>query len=116
MVSAVLNNLLKLSEVKVNTSKEFLYSTPVLKEVKSLMLELYHFESCPFCAKVRNKLEELDVSYISHPSRHGSKNREHLKSLVPEVQFPLIVDKEKNLVMVESDDICKYLEENYGTG
>jgi glutathione S-transferase len=78
------------------------------------MLELYHFESCPYCQKVRNKLEALDVSYVSHPSARGSKHRDYLKTLVPSVQFPLLVDKEKSLVMLESEDICQYLEKNYG--
>ena len=78
------------------------------------MLELYHFESCPYCQKVRRKLEELDVSYVSHPSALGSKKREFLAKLVPSVQFPLLVDKDKNIVMIESEEICKYLERNYG--
>jgi len=78
------------------------------------MLELYQFESCPYCQKVRNKLEELDLSYVSHPSRQGSKKREYLKKLVTEVQFPLLVDTDKNVVLIESDGICEYLEKNYG--
>ena len=78
------------------------------------MLELYHFESCPYCQKVRNKLEELDVSNVSHPSLQGSRNRERAKKLTAEVQFPLLVDTDRNVVMIESDDICKYLEEHYG--
>ena len=78
------------------------------------MLELYHFESCPCCRKVREKLEALYLSYVSHPSAWGSQKREFLKKLMPEVQFPLIVDSDRGVVMVESEDICKYLEKNYG--
>jgi glutathione S-transferase len=78
------------------------------------MLELYHFESCPFCQKVRNKFEALDLSYVSHPSALGSKKRDYLKKITSNVQFPLLVDTDKNMVMVESDDICNYLEKNYG--
>ena len=77
------------------------------------MLELFHFESCPYCQKVRNKLEELGLDYMSHPSPTGSKNREFLKRFLPELQFPLLVDTEKNVFMFESDDICKYLEKTY---
>lgn len=85
------------------------------------MLELFHFEDCPYCQKVRRKLEELDVSYLSHPSPRGSIKREFLGRFVPELsatkfggQFPLLVDVEKNIFMFESEDICNYLEKTYG--
>ena len=78
------------------------------------MLELFHFESCPYCQKVREKLEELDVSYLSHPSPLGSRKREFLKRFLPDIQFPLLVDVEKNIFMFESGDICDYLEKIYG--
>ncbi len=78
------------------------------------MLELFHFEDCPYCRKVRRKLEELDLSYISHPSPRGSVKREFLNRFVGELQFPLLVDVEKNIFMLESEDICKYLEKMYG--
>ena len=92
------------------------------------MLELFHFEDCPYSQKVRRKLEELDLSYVSHPSPRGSIKREFLQRFVSEPsatkiggsaaqfggQFPLLVDVEKNIFMFESDDICKYLEKMYG--
>ena len=78
------------------------------------MLELFHFESCPYCQKVRRKLEELDLSYMSHPSPQGSVKRQFLKRFVPELQFPLLVDVEKDIFMFESEDICGYLEKTYG--
>jgi len=80
------------------------------------LLELFHFEDCPYCLKVRRKLEALDVSYTSHPSPRGSVKREFLKKFIPEdsIQFPLLVDVEKNIFMFESEDIIKYLEKTYG--
>ena len=59
-------------------------------------------------------MEELDLTYISHPSPRGSKNREVMRKYVSEIQVPLLVDSEKEVVMLESDDICEYLEKNYG--
>ncbi len=82
----------------------------------AIMLELFHFEDCPYSLKVRRKLEALDVSYTSHPSPRGSIKREFLKRFIPEeqLQFPLLVDVEKNIFMFESDEICEYLEKTYG--
>lgn len=76
------------------------------------MLELYHFEGCPFCRKVRMALEDLDVSYISHPCPPGSKNRDKLQELGGKQQVPFLVDGDTK--MYESDDIIAYLEEKYG--
>ncbi len=80
------------------------------------MLELFHFEDCPYCQKVRRVLEKLDVSYTSHPSPRGSIKREFLLKFLPEseLRFPLLVDVEKNVFMFESEDIIKYLEKNHG--
>ena len=78
------------------------------------MLELFHFEDCPYCQKVRRKLEVLDLTYVSHPSPRGSIKREFLSRFVPEPQFPLLVDVEKNIFMSESEGIIKYLEKTYG--
>ena len=44
-------------------------------------LELYEFESCPFCRKVRDVMSELDLCYISHPCPRGSANRKKVVAL-----------------------------------
>ena len=41
-------------------------------------LELYEFEACPYCRKVREVLCELDLDYLSHPVAHGSQRRKQL--------------------------------------
>lgn len=81
------------------------------------MLELYQKESCPYCAKVRKKMEELDIDYICRTSLKGSKKREILKKLGGQEMIPFLVDTSEpnNLVMMyESEDIIAYLEKKYG--
>ena len=36
------------------------------------LLELYDFEGCPYCRKVREALCELDLDYLQHPVGKGS--------------------------------------------
>src|SRR5947208_16734998 len=36
------------------------------------LLELYDFEGCPYCRKVREVLSELDLDYLEHPVARGS--------------------------------------------
>jgi len=80
------------------------------------MLELYQKESCPYCQKVRYKMTELDLDYICrNVSGSGSKKAELLTKLGGMVQVPFLVDTDKNVAMYESDDIIKYLEENYSS-
>src|SRR5690242_16755507 len=45
------------------------------------LLELYDFEACPYCRKVREALSELDLDYLAHPVAHGSPRRKTLKQL-----------------------------------
>ncbi len=80
------------------------------------MLELFQFEQCPYCQKVREKLTELDLDYICRNVPKGSDTRELLKKLGGQEQVPFLVDTGSSEVtmMYESDDIVEYLEENYG--
>jgi len=77
------------------------------------MLELYQFESCPYCAKVRAKLTELEIDYIARSAPPGSKQRETLQELGGQQQVPFLVDPEMGESLYESDDIIAYLEEHY---
>lgn len=79
------------------------------------MLELFQFEQCPYCQKVREKLTELDLDYICRNVPKGSGTRELLKDLGGKEQVPFLVDTTggETTKMYESDDIVDYLEENY---
>jgi len=86
------------------------------------MLELYQSEGCPHCAKVREKLSELGVSYVRHnprlPGDVGGDvtNKTTYDELVAggEDQIPYLVDTQQNVTMYESDKIVEYLDEYYG--
>ncbi len=77
------------------------------------MLELYQFESCPYCQRVREVLSELEVDYICRNVRYGTPKWEQFVELNPNGQVPFLVDKEKGIAMDESEAIIAYLEKNY---
>lgn len=80
-------------------------------------LELYHFEACPFCRKVREVLSELDLAYLSRPCPKGEgENRAFVRSKGGREQFPFLVDPNTGVEMFESEDIIDYLAETYGGG
>ncbi len=78
------------------------------------MLELYQKENCPFCKKVRDALNELELDFICRISKAGTKQREIMLKLGGQAQVPFLVDQERGVMMYESDDIVEYLQENYG--
>jgi len=77
------------------------------------MLELYQFESCPYCRRVRDKLSELEIDYICRNVQYGTPKWEEFTKLNPNEQVPYLVDLEKRVAMDESDRIIAYLEKEY---
>jgi glutaredoxin len=78
-------------------------------------LELYELEGCPYCAKVKRKLEDLELEYESHmvPRSHGE--RTEVKELSGQTGVPVLVDNDNGIEgMPESDDIVAYLDRTYG--
>ncbi|PIW37205.1 MAG: hypothetical protein COW24_01525 [Candidatus Kerfeldbacteria bacterium CG15_BIG_FIL_POST_REV_8_21_14_020_45_12] len=77
------------------------------------MLELYQYEGCPFCAKVRAVLSELELDYIIRNVPKGSTKRHFLQTLGGKQQVPFLVDQDNNTTLYESDDIISYLRLEY---
>jgi glutathione S-transferase len=79
-------------------------------------LELYDFEACPYCRRVREVLTELDLDYLARPVAHGSSRREELRRLGGKVQAPFLCDPNTDVELYESADIMDYLNRTYGAG
>jgi glutathione S-transferase len=80
------------------------------------LLELYDFEACPYCRKVREVLCELDLDYRAHPVARGSRHRAELEQRGGKVQAPYLVDPNTDAELYESEDIIGYLNATYGGG
>lgn len=78
-------------------------------------LELYEFEGCPYCRKVRDALTELDLEAVIYPCPHGGTvHRPRAVALGGKAQFPFLVDPNNGKRLYESDDIVAYLFATYG--
>src|SRR5512143_426154 len=76
------------------------------------MLELYEFEACPYCRKVREALSMLDLSAMIYPCPKGGRRfRARVKALGGKELFPYLVDPNTDTAMYESNDIVAYLYE-----
>lgn len=80
-------------------------------------LEVYEFEGCPYCRKVREALSVLDLEVMIYPCpRKGPRYREAVKQRGGKAQFPYLVDANADLALYESDDIIAHLFAEYGDG
>lgn len=80
-----------------------------------MTLELYETAGCPYCAKVKAKLDELDLEYESHMVPGAHSERDEVEAVSGQRGVPVLVDTEHGVEgMPESDDIVTYLEETYG--
>lgn len=81
------------------------------------LLELYEFETCPFCRKVREALCGFDLDAIVYPCpRAGQRYRPLAIEKSGKSQFPYLVDPNTGKAMLESEDIIRYLSTTYGDG
>ena len=81
------------------------------------LLELYEFEACPFCRKVREALSILDLDVLVKPCpKGGTRFRPELVQRGGKPQFPYLVDPNAGVEMYESDDIVRHLFARYGDG
>jgi glutathione S-transferase len=80
-------------------------------------LELYEFEGCPYCRKVREALSILDLDANVFPCpKNGPRFREEVKAKGGKAQFPYLVDRSTGKALYESDDIVRHLFAEYGDG
>ncbi len=80
-----------------------------------LPIKLYDFEACPYCRRVREVLTMLNLDVEIYPSpKGGTRFRPLAEKLAGKTQFPLLIDENTGLKLLESQEIIDYLFENYG--
>lgn len=77
------------------------------------MLELYQFEGCPYCSKVRKQLGKLGIDFIARSVDPNDRSR--VEEISGQTNVPVLKDPNTETVMPESDDIVDYLKEEYGS-
>jgi glutathione S-transferase len=80
----------------------------------AVLLELYEFEACPFCRRLREALSTLDLSALIHPCPKQGRFRAIVRERGGKEQFPYLSDPNTGVAMYESADIVRYLVDTYG--
>ena len=79
------------------------------------MIELYRTAGCPYCAKVEDALDSLELEYTTHDVPRSHKKRTTVQEISGQTGVPVLVDTEHDITgMPESADIIEHLERTYG--
>ena len=73
---------------------------------------LYQAEWCPYCARVRKKMTDLLLDYLTVNVPHSHTERDAVKAVSGQTSIPVLVDGD--VVLDDDDDIIPYLEKKYG--
>ena len=74
-------------------------------------MKLYHVNWCPECITVREKLDELGVSYESVIVPDSRPQRSEVFEASGQYYVPVLSDGDK--VLSETDEILSYLQSKY---
>lgn len=72
------------------------------------MLKLFILDSCPYCHKVMDFLNDKKIKY-EKINIEDKNSEEILIRIGGKRQVPFLVDNERNIQMYESNDIIEYL-------
>jgi len=75
-------------------------------------LALYHYDSCPFCAKTRYAIDDLGLSVELRNIQHNHKHHIDLKNGGSKTQVPCLRIEQSNgetQWLYESEDIINFL-------
>ena len=75
------------------------------------MLTLYQFESCPYCRTVRQKLSDLELTYLSVCVPTDRGRRDQVIAASGQAEVPVLVDGDT--VLTDEADIIAHLERAY---
>ncbi|MGR5346354.1 glutaredoxin family protein [Vibrio hangzhouensis] len=82
---------------------------------KAQTMQLYQFEACPFCVKVRREMKRQSVNITLKDAKNDNTAREELLSGGGKVKVPClkITQNGNETWMYESSDIVSYLQKEF---
>jgi glutaredoxin len=78
-----------------------------------MAITLYQLDGCPYCEKVADRLDELDVDYDTEWVEAMHSGRNEVKRVSGQRGVPVLVDDETGVTMAESDRILEYVNASY---
>lgn len=79
-------------------------------------LSLYHFDSCPYCARVRRALKHLELEVELKDIHRDPAALADLVEAMGRQTVPVLRIEDGDVWMPESADIIRFLYERFGEG
>ena len=76
-------------------------------------MTLYQFEGCPYCRMVRQKLSDLELTYVSVCVSRDRSRRDKVLEVSGQPTVPVLVDGDR--VFSDENEIIAYLDRTYGS-
>jgi glutaredoxin len=74
---------------------------------------LYRLEGCPYCERVVDRLEELDIEFESVWVEGLHSKRDEVKRVSGQRAVPVLVEDSRGITMAESERILEHLDASY---
>jgi glutaredoxin len=74
---------------------------------------LYELDGCPYCEKVHERLQALDIDYESVWVDGLHSERDEVARVSNQRSVPVLVDEEYGVTMGESERILAFIETTY---
>lgn len=75
-----------------------------------MAITLYELEGCPYCEKVSDRLDELEVEYETVWTDALHSDRNEVKRVSGQRGVPVLIDEDRGVTMSESANILEYVE------
>lgn len=82
----------------------------------SVDLSLYHFDSCPYCARVRRAVKDLGLEVELKDTQRDPAAQAELVAATGRQTVPVLRIEAEDVWMPESSDIIRFLYERFGEG
>ena len=80
-----------------------------------MSLVLYRLEGCPYCERVVDRLDELDLEFESIWVEGMHSRRDEVKRVSGQRGVPVLINEAGGVTMAESERILEYLEATHAT-
>jgi glutaredoxin 3 len=77
------------------------------------MLKLYQVEWCPYCARVRSRMTDLELTYINVNVPRSKPDRKELIEVSGQTGVPTLVTEDGQVIADDDDAIIAYLDKNF---
>jgi glutaredoxin len=74
---------------------------------------LYQLDGCPYCEKVADRMDELDLDYETVWVEALHSERNEVKEVSGQRGVPVLLDDDRGVTMAESEKIVEYLDKSY---